>query len=121
MYALDSTASNYIFGRQAFSSTKAWQIHACYRLGSTQYFQFPLEKALHGCEDDWNSLDHRDPSHPIRNIIKSMFYMREVYPTLNDGFYLQQLSNKTREVFMPGSNGTVTETGIWSTGEIRVY
>jgi alpha-1,3-glucan synthase len=116
-YVLDSTASNYLFGRQSMSPSRAWQIHGCYRLGSAQYFQFPLEAALTGCDDEWNSLDHRDPSHPVRNIIKAMYYMREQYPALNDGFFLQQLSNKTRPVQLPGSNGVPTETGIWSTGK----
>lgn len=33
---------------------------------------------------------------------------------LNDGFFLQQLSNQTHDIFLPGSNGTATEIGIWS-------
>ena len=99
------------------SPARAWQVHGCYNLGSAQYFEFPLDSALRGCEDEWNSLDHRDPSHPVRNIIKSMYYMRERFPVLNDGYFLQQLSNVTKEVKLPGSNGTVTETGIWSTSE----
>ena len=98
------------------SPSKAWQMHGCYRLGSAQYFEFPLEAARTGCDDEWNSLDHRDPSSPVRNIIKSMYFMRDRFPVLNDGYFLQQLSNRTRDVQYPGSNGTTTETGIWSTG-----
>ena len=118
-YVLDNTAKNYIFGRQAMSSTTAWQTHGCYTLGSAQYYQFPVDAALHGCNDDSVSLDHRDPSSPVRNIIKSMYHMRDRFPVLNDGWFLQQLSNQTKDVFYPGSNGTVTETGMWSTVRSR--
>jgi alpha-1,3-glucan synthase len=64
--------------------------------------------------DDNISLDHRDPSHPIRGLVKLMNEMRQNYPVLNDGYYLQQLSNKTYDIYLPGSNGTPTETGLWS-------
>ncbi|RDW79794.1 putative alpha 1,3 glucan synthase [Coleophoma cylindrospora] len=113
-YVLDSTASNYIFGRSPISSAQAWQDHGCYRLGSSQYYKFPVEAALDGCNDDAISLDHRDPSHPVRNIIKSMYHLRSKVAMLNDGFFLQELSNQTHEIFLPGSNGTATEIGIWS-------
>ena len=116
-YVLDSTADNYLFGRQAMSSAQAWKLHGCYRVGSSQYNNFLVEgaPALNGCTDDWNTLDHRDPANPIRNIIKSMYQMRKNYPVLNDGWLLQQLSNQTHEIFLPASNGTATEIGIWST------
>ncbi|KAL3424555.1 alpha-1,3-glucan synthase [Phlyctema vagabunda] len=113
-FLLDSTASNYVFGRAPLSSALAWQDHGCYSLGSTQYHDFPIDAGARGCQDDAASLDHRDPSHPVRNIIKSMYHMRAEIPVLNDGFFLQSLSNQTRQVFLPGSNGTVTETGMWS-------
>ncbi|WEW59543.1 alpha 1,3-glucan synthase [Emydomyces testavorans] len=113
-YILDNTAQNYIFGRQAMSSALAWQTHGCYDLGSSQYYQWPLGPAAHGCHDDTVSYDHRDPSHPVRNILKNMYQMREKYPTLNDGYYVKQLSNSTRKVFLPGSNDVPTETGMWS-------
>ncbi|TPX22463.1 hypothetical protein DIZ76_014335 [Coccidioides immitis] len=113
-YILDSSAQNYIFGRQPMSSSIAWQTHGCYSLGSSQYYQWPLGPAIDGCHDDAVSYDHRDPSHPVRNILKAMFQMRENYPTLNDGFYLQQLSNLTRTIIFPGSNGVATEIGMWS-------
>ena len=113
-YVLDSTASNYVFGRQAMSSATAWQSHGCYQLGAGQYYTFDDEKAKQGCHDDWNSLDHRDPSAPIRNIIKHMHQMRENFPVLNDGFFLQPLSKQTRMELLPGSNVTETEFGMWS-------
>jgi alpha-1,3-glucan synthase len=113
-YVLDSTASNYIYGRQPMTSSIAWQIHGCYALGSTQYYQMPLDAARNGCKDNTVGFDHRDPSHPIRNIIRHMYHLREQYPVLNDGWYLQQLSNQTRGIQYPGSGNTTTETGIWS-------
>lgn len=113
-YVLDNTAENYIFGRQPMSSATAWQDHGCYSLGSAQYYQWPLDAARHGCDDDSISQDHRDPSAPVRNILKHMYYLREIYPVLNDGFYLGQLSNMTEDVIYPGSSGVVTETGMWS-------
>ena len=113
-YVLDNTAQNYIYGRQSMSSAQAWQRHGCYKIGSVQYYNWPLDKAAHGCTDDWNSLDHRDAAAPVRNVLKSMFQMRENYPVLNDGFFLQQLSNKTRLQVLEGSSGVPTEFGIWS-------
>lgn len=114
-YVLDNTAENYIFGRQAMAPSLAWETHGCYQLGSSAYTNFPLDAASRGCEDAWNSLDHRDPSHPIRNIMKSMYQMRENYPVLNDGMYLQELSKQTFEIQRPGSNHTKSEIGMWST------
>ena len=113
-YVLDSTAANYLFGRQPMSSNTAWQAHGCYALGSEQYYDWPADSVLSGCKDESVSLDHRDPTHPVRNIIRSMHYLREQYPVLSDGFSLQSLSNKTHQVFLPGSYGTATETGMWS-------
>lgn len=113
-YVLDNTAENYIFGRQPMSSATAWQDHGCYSLGSAQYYQWPVEAARHGCSDDRVSLDHRDSSAPVRNVLKHMYHLRDTYPVLNDGFYLQQLSNMTEDVTYPGSSGVVTETGMWS-------
>ncbi|KAL8840879.1 MAG: hypothetical protein Q9170_001143 [Blastenia crenularia] len=113
-YVLDNTAGNYLFGRQPMSSATAWQTHGCYHLKTLNFFQFPVESATQGCHDDSVSLDHRDPSNPIRNIIKSMYQMRENYPVLNDGWFLQSLSNQTVQIQYPGSNGVPTETGMWS-------
>lgn len=113
-YVLDATADNYIYGRQAMSPATAWWTHGCFALNVSQYYHFPIDSALHGCEDITVTYDHRDPAHPIRNIMKHMFQMREDFPALNDGWYLQTLSNQTTQVFYPGSNGTPTETGMWS-------
>lgn len=113
-YVLDSTASNYIFGRQPITASPAWQQHGCYALGSEQYYKMPLEKALTGCKDDTVALDHRDPSHPVHNIIKHMYWLRTQYGVLNDGFFLQSLSHQFREEILPGSNETATRFGMWS-------
>ena len=113
-YVLDNTASNYIFGRQPMSSATAWQNHGCYHLDSTQYYHMPLDAARNGCKDITVSYDHRDPSAPVRNILRHMMHLRETFNVLNDGFFLQQLSNQTVEITYPGSSGVQTETGMWS-------
>jgi alpha-1,3-glucan synthase len=96
------------------STATAWQTHGCYSLDSTQYYNMPWDAARRGCHDDKISLDHRDPSAPVRNILKRMFDLRRSFPVLQDGFFLQQLSNQTWEVLYPGSSGVATETGLWS-------
>uniref|UniRef100_A0A093V713 alpha-1,3-glucan synthase n=1 Tax=Talaromyces marneffei PM1 TaxID=1077442 RepID=A0A093V713_TALMA len=103
-----------VFGRSPMTSSLAWQLHGCYKVGSVKYSDFPTDSALRGCMDDSVSLDHRDPTHPVRGLLKTMHEIRQNYPVLNDGFYLQQLSNMTHDIHLPGSNGTRTETGLWS-------
>jgi alpha-1,3-glucan synthase len=44
-----------------------------------------------------------------------MFYLRTVYPALQDGWNLVQWGNWTYMDQLPGSNGTSTEKGLWST------
>lgn len=115
-YVLDNTAENYVFGRQAMSAALAWEVHGCYKAGSAQYYDWDsiVEDATYGCIDPWNSRDHRDASHPLRNIIKSMYQMRQNYPVLNDGMFLQALSKQSQNIYLPGSSGVPTEIGIWS-------
>lgn len=113
-YILDATASNYIFGRQAMSPATAWKVHGCFKLNSTQYYNWPIDSGRTGCLDEAATYDHRDPAHPIRNIIKHMYQMRLDFPALNDGWWIQLLSNQTHNVYLPGSNGVPTETGMWS-------
>lgn len=43
-----------------------------------------------------------------------MFELRRQYPTLNDGFYLETLSNQTQDSYLKGSDGTPSPFGIWS-------
>ncbi|KAF8306355.1 glycoside hydrolase family 13 and glycosyltransferase family 5 protein [Clavulina sp. PMI_390] len=113
-YIFDNGASNYLFGRQPMSSSIAWQRHGCYKLGSEQYFHMNLDRAVLGCKDDWNSLDHFDPTAEGRRLIKHLYQLRKHYPSLQDGFNLVQLGNWTYDITRPGSNGTVTEVGLWS-------
>jgi alpha-1,3-glucan synthase len=112
-YVLDSTADNYIFGRQPMSPALAWQEHGCYGLGSEQYKDWPVDAALRGCFDDTVSQDHRNPSSPVHNIIKTMYYRRTQYPVLNDGYFLQSLSNMTSRTVLDGSTKE-SEFGVWS-------
>jgi alpha-1,3-glucan synthase len=112
-YVLDNGAANYLFGRQPMVSSRAWQRHGCYKVGSAQYFNMPLQKALLGCEDDWNSLDHFDPTSPPRRLMSRFNQLRTLYPSLQDGFNLVQWGNKTYHIQLPGSNNTATEMGLW--------
>lgn len=119
-YILDSTATNYVYGREPMSASRAWQLHGCYALGDSSYVNFPLGPALDGCHDDTVSLDHKDPSHPVRNIIKRMYELRQQYPVLNDGYHVEALSSQTVDLYLNGSNGTPSPTGIWSVFRSRI-
>ncbi|EAU88623.2 alpha-1,3-glucan synthase [Coprinopsis cinerea okayama7 len=114
LYLFDNGASNYLYGRQAMTSTQAWKRHGCYTLGSEQYFNMPLERALTGCLDDWNALDHFDPTMNSRRMFSRFFQLREQYGALQDGFVLTQVGNWTYWIQRPGSNNTGTEMGLWS-------
>lgn len=113
-YTLDSTAENYMYGRQPLSSAPAWQTHACYKLEGDKYYQMPYDSVRRGCLDEKLPWDHRDPVHPMRNILKHMYKLRERYPVLQDGLWLQQLSNHTQDIFYPGNSGVATTTGLFS-------
>ncbi|TDZ36175.1 Cell wall alpha-1,3-glucan synthase ags1 [Colletotrichum spinosum] len=113
-YVLDNTATNYMFGRQPLASAPAWQQHGCYSMPGVLYFQMPLSRAREGCRDDTVSWDHRNPAHPIRLVLKHMYRMRDEYPVLTDGMWLEQLSNHTEDLVYPGNSGMVTTTGLFS-------
>jgi alpha-1,3-glucan synthase len=106
--------------RQGMMSNKAWQRHGCYRLGSEQYFNFPVQNALIGCHDDWNSLDHFDPTTDSRRIMKHMFDLRLRYKKLVDGFGLVKAGNWTYQIERPGSNGSITEMGLWASSRTGI-
>jgi alpha-1,3-glucan synthase len=101
--------------RQAMPSNKAWQRHGCYHLGSDSLLDLPLTRSALGCLDDWNSLDHFDPTADVRRLYKQFFDLRARYPVLNDGLSLVQNGNWTHQDFLPYSNSTPTERGLWST------
>lgn len=113
-YVLENLAPDYVFGRTPMGSSRAWQLHGCYQLGEEVYVDMPFDKSGFGCYDDSVSLDHRDPSHPLRNVLKRMFELRQQYPSLNDGYNLTTLSNQTYNIYLPGSGGLPSPTGIWS-------
>ena len=50
LYTLDSTADNYIFGRQAFTPTQAWKNHGCHAGDSEQYIKWPIDSSRRACE-----------------------------------------------------------------------
>ncbi|KAI0035090.1 glycoside hydrolase family 13 and glycosyltransferase family 5 protein [Vararia minispora EC-137] len=113
-YLYDTSANNYLYGRQAMFPNQAWQRHGCYRLGSEQYYNMALQKSLIGCMDDWNSRDHFDPTADSRRLTAHMLYLRSVYGALQDGWELTTLGNWTYFIQRPGSNGTETEMGLWT-------
>lgn len=113
-YVLENLAPDYVFGRAPMSSSAAWQLHGCYGLGEELYVDMPFNKSSYGCLDDGVSLDHRDPSHRTRNILKRMFELRDHYPVLNDGFNLTTLSTRLYDIFLPGSQGMSSPHGVWS-------
>lgn len=96
------------------AASTAWKRHGCYRLGSLQFYNMPLDKSLLGCEDDWNALDHFDPSTGSRRIFTHFNSLRTTYGALQDGFNLVQRGNWTYRIEKPGSNHTFTEMGLWS-------
>lgn len=115
-YILDSTAENYIFGRQAMSPSQAWMLHGCHMMGSTQYVGWPQNnQSRNGCRDETVSYDHRDPSHPVRNIMKAMYKMRENFPALQEGWLLQPLHKQTTSEVLDktGVDKTPTERGVY--------
>lgn len=114
LYTLDNTASNYIYGRQPMSSSQAWQMHGCNKIGDVKLYEPPFNSSLTACEDDSVSLDHRDPSHPLYGVMKQMYEMRRRYPVLNDGWTMRELSAQTWEWQMPGSQNYPTTMGLWS-------
>jgi alpha-1,3-glucan synthase len=113
-YVLENQAADYVFGRTPMASQRAWQLHGCYKLGEEVYVDMPFDKALRGCEDDSVSLDHRDPSHFMRSILKRHYELRDQYAVLNDGAHLQTLSTQLRDIYLHGSLGMPSPTGIWS-------
>ena len=113
---LENIAGNYIFGRGPMASSRAWQVHGCYKVGANGngYYDLPFDSVNQTCSDDSVSLDHRDPAHPLRNIIKRMYEIRRQYPALNDGYTLQTLSQQLQELYLPGSGNHSSPTGLWS-------
>ncbi|KAG1888040.1 uncharacterized protein F5891DRAFT_1218332 [Suillus fuscotomentosus] len=95
-YLYDSTVSNYL------------------SLRPSSYDEQQGLSTLMGCDDDWNSLDHFDPTTDMRRLLKHFLYPGTTYNAIQDGFELVQLGNWTYFVEFPGSNSTATELGLWS-------
>jgi len=102
------------------TSSIAWKRHGCYTLGSQQYFNMPLDKSVLGCLDDWNALDHFDPTSATRRMFAQFMNLRTVYGALQDGFDLVQRGNWTYTIQRPGSNNTRTEMGLWSASRAAI-
>jgi len=95
-------------------SSKAWQRHGCYHLGTDALYNLPITKASLGCKDDWNSMDHFDPTSDLRRLFKQFFDLRAQYPVLNEGLSLEKRGNWTHVDYLPFSGGSPTERGLWS-------
>ncbi|BEJ00050.1 hypothetical protein CcaverHIS631_0410920 [Cutaneotrichosporon cavernicola] len=113
MYILDSSASNYLYGRQAMVASPAWKRHGCYRLGADQYYNLPYDKVTTGCYDPQVALDHFDPTAPIRRASRNMNWMRRTYPAIQDAFMLSAFTSYTRFDRYPNSDRD-TEIGVWA-------
>lgn len=114
MYVFDATASNYMFGRQPMTYQTAWWTNGCFNLNTSKFYNFPIEKGRDGCHDITITYDQRNPAHPLRNIMKRMFEIREHYPVAQDGLYLKTIAQLTKDIYLPGSSTTPTVTGLWS-------
>ena len=113
LYALDGTASNYVYGRQAFAPSPAWHAHGCFGLKMDQYQGWPVKNGSTACTDEQVAWDHRDPSAPVRNIFRHMFALRDAFPVLDHGWLVEKLSNNTQHIMLNGSS-VPTEFGLWS-------
>lgn len=69
-YVLENMADEYVFGRSPMASSRAWQLHGYNHLEEQVYVDMPFNSSAFGCYDDKVSLDHRNPSRRIRNVIK---------------------------------------------------
>ncbi|KAL4965240.1 alpha-1,3-glucan synthase Ags3 [Aspergillus stella-maris] len=114
MYVFDATASNYMFGRQPMTAQTAWWQNGCFNLNTSKFYDFPVESGRVGCHDITITYDQRNPAHPLRNIMKRMFEIRDHYPVAQDGLFLQTIAQLTKDVYLPGSDTTPTVTGLWS-------
>ncbi|KAF7338273.1 Modular protein with glycoside hydrolase family 13 and glycosyltransferase family 5 domains [Mycena venus] len=119
-YLFDTGAANYLYGRQAMTANTAWKRHGCYGLGSEQYFNFAVEKAFLGCQDNWNALDHFDPTMDTRRLFTRLLALRAAFPAIQDGFDVTQLNSWTYNISRPGSDGVLTEMGLWSVSRAAV-
>lgn len=114
-YMLDSTADNYLFGRQSMGSSMAWYMHGCFVGNSTEYENAEFYNAQVGCTDFFNAQDHRDVSSAARNILIRFHEIRTQYPVANDGFCLTNLANWTTQYQLPNSVAdNPTTVGLWS-------
>jgi alpha-1,3-glucan synthase len=95
-----------------FSNT-AWKKNGCYKLGVQDIIDFPLERGLTGCTDDWNDLDHFDVTAETRRVWKRINQIRSIYPVLSDGFSLRETGEWT-DTEAPTTRGVVSRNGLWS-------
>ncbi|KAJ3211621.1 Cell wall alpha-1,3-glucan synthase ags1 [Entophlyctis luteolus] len=99
----------YIYGRQAMSTSVAWQLHGC--LLDENFYSVTLpagsylsDATLNGCNNEKVSADHFDPSHPAFVYLSHLLWLRSVYPVLLDGLnitMIQTLNLTTSDAAKP--------------------
>ena len=110
----DRTRANadILLSHQAIVPTKAWQRHGYHHLGLEPLNDLSLLNISLGCQDDWNSLDHFDPTTDVRRLLKQFPDLRAHYRSLNNGLSLVQHGNWTHQDSLPFSNDSVTEGSV---------
>ncbi|KAL2313149.1 Cell wall alpha-1,3-glucan synthase ags1 [Schizosaccharomyces pombe] len=114
MYVLDNSANNYLYGRQAMNSARAWYIHGCYNGSATSYPTVDLSPAQRGCQDSWNYLDHFDIASAHRNVYRNIHSIRRHYLSLSEGWRFDHIANWTDDVYFPDSQPYATPMGLYS-------
>ncbi|KAJ3967773.1 hypothetical protein EV361DRAFT_871366 [Lentinula raphanica] len=118
-HVLDLSTPHFVLGRGrkparcvrslAMPSSLAWLHHECYHLGSQQYFNIPLSRALLGCSNPSVPLDHLNDlggvSGDSRDRVILLMFLRSKYAVLKDGFALTQRRNWMDVIETPGSGG----------------
>jgi hypothetical protein len=99
--------------RQPMFSNTAWKRNGCYKLGAQDLTEWPLERGLTGCTDDWNDLDHFDVTSEMRRVWKRINQIRSIYPVFSDGFSLTERGEWT-VLEAPTARGVVRKHGLWS-------
>ncbi|EPY52099.1 alpha-1,4-glucan synthase Ags1 [Schizosaccharomyces cryophilus OY26] len=114
MYVLDNSADNYLYGRQAMNSARAWFIHGCYYGKAASYPRADWTPANNGCKDEWNYLDHFDVASAHHNIYMNMNSIRRHYYALSDGYRFEMIGSWTNDYYFPDSQPYATTMGLYS-------
>jgi alpha-1,3-glucan synthase len=118
-YLHDSTAENYIYGRQPMTSSEAWQLHGCYTgRASYQFKNMPFtSQSRNGCQDNLQSLDHFNQSHPSFLFTQQLNWLYSSYSIFTNAFRLETLmEQKLNDI-----NGNPNGQSLWSVSRSFQY